>query len=43
VTPEDLVTGSNTGETIENIDLSRCHGSRPSPEETAKELAKEMT
>ncbi len=34
VTPENLVTGSNTDETPENIELSRCHGSKAPDEET---------
>jgi hypothetical protein len=34
VTPQDHVTDSNTDETLGNIDLSRCHGSKdPEPQE----------
>ena len=33
-TSENLVTGSNTDETPENIELSRCHASKAPDEET---------
>lgn len=42
VTPENLVTGSNPAKTPENMELSRCHDSKPPAMEKPKELVEEL-
>jgi putative DNA primase/helicase len=42
VTPQNHVTGSNPDETLANIDLSRCHGSKSLAVGKPKELIEEL-